>query len=308
MSNTLTRFVGSRAPASDAYREVQSRSLIMEDLENRTFLSVASPLEVNDAPRGAGAAVKAPLAAAKAATPSTVLPISITGVTVQNGQLVAQGLIGNQTFEAPLTVTAEENPDDADCSILNLEIGAISLDLLGLQVDTSDICLRITAESGEGNLLGNLLCSVANLLNDGTPLGNVLGGLTGGQLGTLTGGITQLLNGVLGSILSPDNVTGTSSSSDAQPPQQQQQQGPNVTDVLNLSLGPVDLNLLGLDVELDDCDGGPVTVDITAESGPGKLLGNLLGGLSRLLDGNASENAVDRLVGRVTRAINRLLA
>ena len=32
------------------------------------------------------------------------------------------------------------------------------------------------------------------------------------------------------------------------------------TDILNLSLGPVDLNLLGLDVQLDDCEGGPVTV------------------------------------------------
>jgi hypothetical protein len=289
---------------ADACREVQSRSLIMEDLENRTFLSVASPLEVSDAPRGAGAALKAPLAAAKAAAPSTVLPLSITGVNVENGQLVAQGLIGDQTFEAPLTVTATPAQTPAGVPILNLEIGAISLDLLGLQVDTSDICLRITAETGPGNLLGNLLAGVANLLNGGTPLSNVLGGLTGTQLGQLTGGLTQLLNGAFGAILSPDNVTGTDSSSGAQ----QQQQGPNVTDILNLSLGPIDLNLLGLDVELDDCDGGPVTVDITAEQGPGKLLGNLLGGLSRLLDGNANENAVDRLVGRITRAINRLLA
>src|SRR5688500_7670848 len=83
MSNTLTAFAGSRALATGAYREVQNRSLVMEDLENRTFLSVASPLEVSDAPRGASAALKAPAAAAKkAAAPSTVLPLSITGVNV----------------------------------------------------------------------------------------------------------------------------------------------------------------------------------------------------------------------------------
>jgi hypothetical protein len=41
-----------------------------------------------------------------------------------------------------------------------------------------------------------------------------------------------------------------------------------VCSVLHLELGPVDLTLLGLQVILDDCDGGPVVVDITAETGP----------------------------------------
>jgi len=47
--------------------------------------------------------------------------------------------------------------------------------------------------------------------------------------------------------------------------------------ILNLELGPVNLNLLGLEVILDDCEGGPVLVDITARRG--QLLGNLLCGL-----------------------------
>jgi hypothetical protein len=54
-------------------------------------------------------------------------------------------------------------------------------------------------------------------------------------------------------------------------------------DILNLALGPIDLDLLGLVVELDDCDGGPVTVDITGEEGA--LLGDLLCGIAGLLDG-----------------------
>ena len=36
------------------------------------------------------------------------------------------------------------------------------------------------------------------------------------------------------------------------------------TNILNLSLGPVNLNLLGLMVKLDNSANGPVTVSITA--------------------------------------------
>ena len=56
------------------------------------------------------------------------------------------------------------------CPILHLVIGPINLDLLGLQITTNQIVLDITAQSGPGNLLGNLLCAVAGLL-DGTGLG-----------------------------------------------------------------------------------------------------------------------------------------
>ena len=44
--------------------------------------------------------------------------------------------------------------------------------------------------------------------------------------------------------------------------------------ILHLELGPLDLTLLGLNVVLDNCADGPVTVDITAVRGA--LLGNLL--------------------------------
>ncbi len=78
-------------------------------------------------------------------------------------------------------------------------------------------------------------------------------------------------------------------------------------DILNLSVGPLDLNLLGLDVVLDDCDGGPVTVDITAQPGGGKLLGNLLCNLAGLLDGPANGNAIANALNRVADAIDRLV-
>ena len=67
------------------------------------------------------------------------------------------------------TVTVPVVGAQATCRILRLEIGPIHLDLLGLRVDTNRIVLEITAQSGPGNLLGNLLCAIANALNAGAP-------------------------------------------------------------------------------------------------------------------------------------------
>ena len=53
----------------------------------------------------------------------------------------------------------------ASCPILHLVLGPLDLNLLGLKVHLNQVVLDITAQSGPGNLLGNLLCSVANLLN-----------------------------------------------------------------------------------------------------------------------------------------------
>ena len=44
--------------------------------------------------------------------------------------------------------------------------GPIRLNLLGLIVRTNTIHLSITAQPGPGNLLGNLLCDIAHLLDD----------------------------------------------------------------------------------------------------------------------------------------------
>jgi hypothetical protein len=63
---------------------------------------------------------------------------------------------------------------DATCQILHLELGPLDLNLLGLQIDLSQIVLDITAEPGAGNLLGNLLCSIAGLLDNPGGLAKVL--------------------------------------------------------------------------------------------------------------------------------------
>ncbi|HET7272933.1 MAG TPA: hypothetical protein VFI90_17810 [Rubrobacter sp.] len=53
----------------------------------------------------------------------------------------------------------------ATCPILDLDIGAIHLDLLGLVVNLAPIHLNVDAISGTGALLGNLLCALVGILD-----------------------------------------------------------------------------------------------------------------------------------------------
>lgn len=243
----------------------------VESLEDRIVLSAAT--------------LAAP---APAVTTALANAINVTGVVVNDaGALVASLTVFGQAAQIPIDLTSP------DVNILHLRIDAIHLDLLGLNVDTSDICLDITAHPGEG-LLGDLLGGISNLLNTGGTLDQ----LTGAQLA----GLTQTLNAVFDTL----NFAGQGGAAAQQGGAAAQQVGGGqVTDILNLSLGPVDLNLLGLEVELDDCAGGPVTVDITAERGAGNLLGNLLASVAGLLDrdpGNAITaklNKLDKVLARV---------
>jgi hypothetical protein len=53
-------------------------------------------------------------------------------------------------------------------------LGPLDLDLLGLQVHLDKVVLNIVAQSGSGQLLGNLLCAVAHLLDNNGTLGQLL--------------------------------------------------------------------------------------------------------------------------------------
>ena len=71
-------------------------------------------------------------------------------------------------------------PTPGACPVLNLVLGPIDLNLLGLRVATNEIRLLVEAIPGPGNLLGNLLCAVTNLLNPSanTPLSQLIQVLT----------------------------------------------------------------------------------------------------------------------------------
>jgi hypothetical protein len=219
-----------------------------------------------------------------------VLPITITSVTVgEDGQLMANGLVGSTPFQTPLTIGAQQDPGAA-CPILNLSLGPIDLTVLGLNVATSPICLEVTAIPG-GGLLGDLLCGVANLLSGGATTPEVVAALEqAGTLDRFLNGLTSVLDQVF------DRMTSNTANIAA------------TCEILSLSLGPLDLNLLGLRVELNDCAAGPVTVDITAIPGGG-LLGDLLCGLSNLLSGGGGggSTAVQRLLFQVSQLLGGLI-
>jgi hypothetical protein len=76
------------------------------------------------------------------------------------------------------------------CDILELTLGPLDLDLLGLEIHLDVVHLEIVAVPGPGNLLGNLLCAIAGLLDGaGFPL-----------LGTLLQQVINLLNQILAAL------------------------------------------------------------------------------------------------------------
>jgi hypothetical protein len=100
-------------------------------------------------------------------------------------------------------------------------------------------------------------------------------------LGTLVGTVTNALGDVVGAVeqaLALPVLPSTTGS----------------CEILHLELGPLDLNLLGLQVNLNQ-----VVLDITAE--PGSLLGDLLCAIANLLNGNGNA------LGRLRNLLNDLL-
>jgi hypothetical protein len=65
-------------------------------------------------------------------------------------------------------------------------------------------------------------------------------------------------------------------------------------EILHLELGPLDLDLLGLVVHLDQ-----VVLDLSAQPGPGNLLGNLLCAIVGLLDGGGALQQITLLLNQV---------
>ena len=74
------------------------------------------------------------------------------------------------------------------CDVLNLVLGPLDLNLLGLEIHLDQVVLDIIAVPGA--LLGDLLCAVAGLLS-------------GGLLGNLLRQIADLLNQILGQLNLP---------------------------------------------------------------------------------------------------------
>jgi hypothetical protein len=104
----------------------------------------------------------------------------VSGVlhTPGGNQTVTDELVTNIPVSLSSAAGGAQDARPRTCSILNLTLGPLDLNLLGLVIHLNQVHLTIDAQSGPGNLLGNLLCAVVHLL-DGNPLGDVLNQIVG---------------------------------------------------------------------------------------------------------------------------------
>jgi hypothetical protein len=182
-----------------------------------------------------------------------------------------------QTLLGPgLTAPAE----GASAPILDLLIASpdgtsppVNVDLLGLVVTTSNIEAHLSAVTGDGLVLGNLLYNLANLADPGGPAGllNLLDILGAGNLddsGDTTGG----------------SVTPTAS-----PPEE----------LLTLTVKPLEIDLLGLELKTE-----PIVVHLGLQDGDGKLLGNLLTGITTLINVDGLSAALNNVLSATVELVN----
>jgi hypothetical protein len=197
-------------------------------------------------------------AAADAATAGEVTVRSkITGFSVANGRLVANGFVtaglssGDEVVRDRARVrfrVAQQN--GRRCDVLTLNLAPLTLELLGVRVQTSEINLRIYGRRGA--LLGDLVCALSRATV---------------RLPRVASALNRRLDG------RPLRVMGASTEVRAADHQ-------GTCQVLRLVLGPLHLDLLGLNVDLfGENRRSPVTVTITALPGHG-VLGDLLCGLA----------------------------
>ena len=172
--------------------------------------------------------------------------------------------------------------------ILQLVVPPINLNLLGLNLKTDQINVNADAITGNGDLLGNVLTTLLNTLN-ATPenlttlsnninalLAKVVGVLNASSL-TISDAAVGALAPILGYLSAADLVTAAPGAS---------------VPVLDLAIAstdgttpPVDVNLLGLHITTSNID-----ATLTATTGDGQILGNLVYNVSHLLDPNGTLN------------------
>jgi len=249
----------------------------------------ASPI----APPALGPALVAPAALTN--------PLTITGINVTNlavtgaNQLTATlnvvGQVAGHSFtlpnvQVPITINQTGNTADG-CPILHLELQIPDLNVLGLHVQLDDchngpVTVDITAEHGQ--LLGDLLCGLAG------------GGLLNLNAAGVTGALQQALNGVLGNLFTGGQNTGGGGGGGGGQGGSQH----NRSDLINLHLAPIDLNVLGLHVTTSE-----ICLDVFAQRGGG-ILGDLLANINGLLGRNNPGNAVNALANNVLGILNGL--
>lgn len=200
--------------------------------------------------------------------------VQIKRFAVADRRIVARGVLTSRvegagsSEAARKAVTFAVQAQAGRCHVLTLTLDDLQLDLLGLRVDLSEVNLRIFAvRRGEGSgVLGRLFCALSRST---IRLGR---GATAAEAQKVVRSLNTRLEDRpmrafrARALLSTDGA-------------QAAQTAPSCR-VLNLILGPLDLNLLGLVVELyGENRRSPVTLTITSFPGQG-VLGDLFCSLS----------------------------
>jgi hypothetical protein len=210
----------------------------------------------------------APAGSAVAQTGQTAdtvqVKIVINRFVRQGRRIVAQGaVIGRYQSDERMDVvrkafTARLKPGRVSyasaariCNVLELDLRLLHLEVLGLIIDLSRLHLTITADS-EGGLLGALFCSIA--------------GTSRASAAKLRRTATKMTRAARQQGFDRQGV----SDFRVQVERRVQQAPGEICTVLDLVLGPLDLNLLGLMIHLDR-----IRLTITADPSGG-ILGSLL--------------------------------
>ncbi|MEA2711038.1 MAG: hypothetical protein QOF78_3639 [Phycisphaerales bacterium] len=192
----------------------------------------------------------------------TLPPAAISALSPAMQALLAPNLFSPAGSSAPILDFALSSPASAPATV----------NLLGLSVASNNVNAQLHAVTGDGQVLGNLLYNTANLTNPGGPASLI------SLMRQLASNSTSSVGPITG-YLSP---VPTSSKQ-----------------LFTLTLPPLDLNLLGLEVHTDE-----ITVKLTAQSGNGDLLGNVLRGYTSLLNLSGLSGAVNNVLATVANLAN----
>jgi hypothetical protein len=259
----------------------------------------------------------APMAQAKTKSSSLSIVPAITNIVFINGQIVASGTASavvkgkavNAGFSGvPIDIAlAPDQAGAGSCASLQLRLSPITVNLAGLAVETAPICFTAAANDSR-TLLGELFCSMGNLLRGGLTLRQIMQGesvrdpatgaviipgINGTQYNLLLADLTAIYNASLAQFPGADLASVTIVPISI-----------NLTETENLAVlefeyAPGPISAFGVSMVRDDCNGGLVSLAITATPEAG-LLGSQLASLA--------SNGKLQTDGTLTDVLNQLLA
>jgi hypothetical protein len=225
-------------------------------------------------------ALLAPAAAEASDKGKVTVDVKIHRFALSGRNVVAHGVLTSRVEGAGASQAARKRVTFAvaaqagRCHVLTLTLDDLQLDLLGLRVDLSEVNLRIFAvPRGEGSgVLGRLFCALSRSTL------RLRGASAASSERELA--VAHKLVRSLNTRLQDHPMRAFRASAALSAEGAQAAQTTPSCRVLNLILGPLDLNLLGLVVELYGPNRtAPVTLTITSFPGQG-VLGDLFCGLS----------------------------